>query len=522
MPITFEKKYGGKFPYHVDADGHVIGDGRCPKFAQQGSDEDDSFSMAPGQGSGRRSNRSSSRSKTTPQSKQSGPNSSKKPAIDDSETNDRASPDSSEGTEAWTNPFSGIPANKKKSTRSKGNKKPSQTKYQKHPHNEPNSPHSSDVTPVSSPPIQEDESACATRIVKINTDLLSPFFYYRVATSHVVNLGTRRAICDLASSLFGGNWILSHPVTSAFPSQGGVPNTLVEGDFLANANVAQNRVIDSDAAGGESVPGARFLLLSDISVPDDDLVNFISMLATLSDATSGFKAPFGLVEWITRQENVIPGPWDIASMAAFGLVGGMLESITNKLIPPASTKGTPDRPVLVLDHTFIPLVTNGQPAILMHVEKNAMGMDNLSSILRSSLLEPKDLVGHQVKDTTSTFHGVIVAIIGTLGENQNRQRLIQLTQKPSTKIVLESAPDGDLILGVASGEHVYEYITSMLLLVQPQGPSPPALISQFKGSPKTDDILVDFINLCNNPARFIDRIIELIQGQYPDLLKLSE
>jgi hypothetical protein len=465
-----------------------------------------------------RSSKTSARSRSAPQPEHSEPVSSGKSVIRGIKTDEPADAGSQENTEAWTNPFSGSPSSLKKSAGLKGNKRPARARNQKQTHDGSSFPRDRDAPTVPSPTNQIDEPDGANRILKINTDLFPPLFYYRVAFFEAINLANRKIFCQLAGSMFGGNWIISHSITETPPSNGAGLNVFLEGDSFSNAIAATSLTIQTSIDADESVPDSGFLLVSDISVLDEDLAGFTSLLATFSDATSIFKAPFGHVKSITRQENTVTDPWDIATLATFGIVGGLLEIITGRLIPPVCGNAVPNRHALVLDHAFMPVVTRGQPAILVHVEKDALGMQNLSSMLGCKYLEPQELVGCQVKDTTSTFQGVVTAIIGTLGGNQNRQRLIQLTQKPSTKLALESAPGNDLILGVASGEHVYEYITSMLQLVQTQSPSTPAPIGQSEGTTKIDEIIVDFVDLCNNPARLIDQIVSLIRERYPDLL----
>lgn len=42
MPFMFEKTYDGKFPCHLDSDGTIKGDGRCPKFKHDATYETNS------------------------------------------------------------------------------------------------------------------------------------------------------------------------------------------------------------------------------------------------------------------------------------------------------------------------------------------------------------------------------------------------------------------------------------------------------------------------------------------------
>lgn len=106
------------------------------------------------------------------------------------------------------------------------------------------------------------------------------------------------------------------------------------------------------------------------------------------------------------------------------------------------------------------LVVNGHPSISISVQSNLIYKQDFKTYA-SQVSDPEELIGIIVKDKGSTLKDEIVEITGQIRDH--RTRLLSLTKKADSKLLIENAPDDELVVSV--GKSHYDYLASTLNIV---------------------------------------------------------
>ncbi len=151
-----------------------------------------------------------------------------------------------------------------------------------------------------------------------------------------------------------------------------------------------------------------------------------------------------------------PAAEEIAAFVARGPLAAMNDEMREAL---ARTAFSVRNARVEREHRVRTWVVDNQPAVSFSVVSHLIYNVDVATYAQS-LEKPTDLIGILVTDKNSTMQGQIIKVVGPL--SQHRERLLGLTQKAATRALLQSAPDDELVLRVASGQNEYDYVASAL------------------------------------------------------------
>jgi len=105
-------------------------------------------------------------------------------------------------------------------------------------------------------------------------------------------------------------------------------------------------------------------------------------------------------------------------------------------------------------------VVNNHPSISISVQSNLIYKEDFKTYAAKAS-DLNQLLGIMVEDKGSTLKDEIVAITGRLIDH--RTRLLSLTKKTESKVLIANAPDNELVVSV--GKSRYDYLASALKIV---------------------------------------------------------
>jgi len=107
-------------------------------------------------------------------------------------------------------------------------------------------------------------------------------------------------------------------------------------------------------------------------------------------------------------------------------------------------------------------VMHGQPAISISIISRLLARQDLKSYARQ-VASPEHLIGLVVADKLSGSKGEIIGITGNAGEH--RERLLALTQREESRVIIQRATDQELVVHVRMGRNEYDFVASALGIV---------------------------------------------------------
>lgn len=107
-------------------------------------------------------------------------------------------------------------------------------------------------------------------------------------------------------------------------------------------------------------------------------------------------------------------------------------------------------------------VVRGQPAISISVVSRLLAKQDLRAYARQAT-PLEQLVGLAVTDKLSGSKGEIAGITGTVREH--RERLLALTQREESRVIIQRAADNEPVVHVRMGRNAYDFVASALGIV---------------------------------------------------------
>ena len=196
------------------------------------------------------------------------------------------------------------------------------------------------------------------------------------------------------------------------------------------------------------------IVASDQNVDPERLSEFLGQL--WKDQPETYHGLRGL----RRAENWKFQPQALAEFTSRGLLSDVQGKIASLLRPLQQEIGDA---VVTRTYELRPWVVNGNPAVSVSVFSRLLHKVDLRTYA-THVREPQDLVGLFVSDKTSTLKGEIIAIAGML--SHHRQRLRAITQRDEMRVLIEKAPDTELVVSVLAGRPpAYDYVAGSLGII---------------------------------------------------------
>ena len=192
-------------------------------------------------------------------------------------------------------------------------------------------------------------------------------------------------------------------------------------------------------------------IIGDKLISDEDFVKVIEALWKEQSDT------FRNLQWIKQELN-----FEITSQVKADFVASGLFRDIEREIKLMLTQKSQDISKVKIERTYgvKALVVNGNPSISISVQSNLIYKQDFKTYA-SQVADPEELIGIIVKDKGSTLKDEIVEITGRL--RAHRTRLLSLTKKADSKLLIENAPDDELVVSV--GKSHYDYLASALNIV---------------------------------------------------------
>ncbi|HVU13714.1 MAG TPA: hypothetical protein VHD90_20700 [Phototrophicaceae bacterium] len=109
---------------------------------------------------------------------------------------------------------------------------------------------------------------------------------------------------------------------------------------------------------------------------------------------------------------------------------------------------------------------NDAPALSVTVVSRLLYEPDLQAYLEK-LTTPSEVIGLWVADKTSQLQGEVIKLVGLLDEQ--RERLLELTQRSTTRQIVENADGKHWVVRVLSGAREYDYVADALdLVIRPE------------------------------------------------------
>ncbi len=162
------------------------------------------------------------------------------------------------------------------------------------------------------------------------------------------------------------------------------------------------------------------------------------------------------IESIDHAPNLSPSTQGIAKFVAQALLQDVEGQIKNTLTKSRQDKG---RYYINLICNRYGWEVNGQPAVSLSIRSNIDYKDDLKTFI---LKNPnQDVQGLYVTDKTKPFNAAmeITAIIGSIGEQNRRKRLLSYDLNDKMRQLIKDAPDDELVVQT-NGQ--YQYVVSAL------------------------------------------------------------
>ena len=236
---------------------------------------------------------------------------------------------------------------------------------------------------------------------------------------------------------------------------------VVSGDELPRR--MGSRLLDwlSESLGGSwIVSGARLIT--------DAGANPVKLMMTLDDARAEQHKTFAHLDGLEEDFHWQPTPEEIADYVVRGPLAHIEPIILEAL---SKTVYTIQKSRVQREYRLRTWAVNDAPALSVSVISRLLYEPDLQAYLEI-LQTPSEIVGLWVADKTSRLQGEVVKLVGPLDEH--RDRLLELTQRSTTRELVEAAPGNHWVVRVLAGSREYDYVADALdLVIRPED------ISQF-------------------------------------------
>ncbi len=196
--------------------------------------------------------------------------------------------------------------------------------------------------------------------------------------------------------------------------------------------------------------------------------NPVKLVMALDAARSEQRRIFGMVEGVEEDFHWQPSADEIADYVVRGPVALVEDAILEAL---ARTVYTIRSARIEREYHLRTWAVGADPALSVSVISRLLYEPDLQAYL-DSLEKPSEVVGMWVTDKTSRVQGEVIKLVGKLDEQ--RERLLDLTQREATRAITEAAPGDHWVVRVLAGSREYDYVADALdLVIRPED------ISQF-------------------------------------------
>lgn len=231
--------------------------------------------------------------------------------------------------------------------------------------------------------------------------------------------------------------------------------------IIINENNNANKICGKLAYRFHKVFGGTWIntwdnIISNKLVDKNDIYKLLKKLSDEQDL-------FSNIIDIKYVENWIPSPQIIADFTARGM---STDSEIRKSILSILSKYT-----IMIDNVFLEknykvksIVLNNEAAIYFPITTRIVLNKDLKQYL-DTINDFNQIIGLSVIDKNTSLNGEIVSIVGKVGENNHRERLLKLSYNDTNKEKISCANDEELIVKVRKGTSTYDYIVSSLRIL---------------------------------------------------------
>ncbi len=217
----------------------------------------------------------------------------------------------------------------------------------------------------------------------------------------------------------------------------------------------------SESLGGSWImSGARLIT--------DTAANPVRLMMALDDIRAAQHKTFAHLDGLEEDFHWQPTPEEIADYVVRGPLARIEPIILEAL---SKTVYTIQKSRVQREYRLRTWAVNDAPALSVSVISRLLYEPDLQAYLET-LPTPSEIVGLWVADKTSRLQGEVVKLVGPIDEH--RERLLELTQRSTTRALVETAPNDHWVVRVLSGSREYDYVADALdLVIRPED------ISQF-------------------------------------------
>lgn len=193
-------------------------------------------------------------------------------------------------------------------------------------------------------------------------------------------------------------------------------------------------------------------------VVTDSLASQDRVMGVLENLWKTEPTAFGDIRGVRFDPSWRPTPKSIADFVAFGLASDFEHDLRGTLPPKIDLGPIYAERVFELHGWDVA----DRPAVSLSVRSRLVHKQDLKAFL-STLHDAHELLGLEVFDRTGSFKGEVEDVVGPL--EQQRARLIRLSQRPEMQEILARAPDEEPVLHIGNGRAGYDYTISALGII---------------------------------------------------------
>ncbi len=191
--------------------------------------------------------------------------------------------------------------------------------------------------------------------------------------------------------------------------------------------------------------------------------NPVKLVMALDTARTEQRRSFGHVETVEEDFHWQPSADEIADYIVRGPVALVEDAILEAL---ARTVYTIRSARIEREYHLRTWTVGNDPALSVSVISRLLYEPDLQAYL-DTLEKPSEVVGLWVTDKTSRVQGEVIKLVGKLDEH--RERLLDLTQRETTRALTEAAPGDHWVVRVLAGSREYDYAADALdLVIRPE------------------------------------------------------
>lgn len=194
-------------------------------------------------------------------------------------------------------------------------------------------------------------------------------------------------------------------------------------------------------------------IISDERVPTDQ----ISVL--IKELWNKYPETFKDLRKIDEIPNWNPSPLDVADYVVRGRLRGIERELQKEFQREEKHFGRAYIRRIAETRSW---VVFDEPAISISISSQVIYKDDLKSYYQR-YNDPEKIKELWVVNKTGSLKGQITETVGELKDQ--RVRLLSLTSKPEMEVILQRAPDQELVVEVSAGKNSYEYTLSALQII---------------------------------------------------------